>query len=121
MKELCQKYYTTKFDENSDSGRSYLCRIDMTKSDKIKVEVIGQILEQGYTKGTLLSGAEWQIHLDTGAGNSGMSKTHYLRYKSLHLLQNFAPKPQTIQVGKGECVSVLFIIPVILHTYSNEF
>ena len=43
-----------------------------------------------------------------------MSKSHYLHCKSLHSLPRFASKIQRIQVGNGQFVSVLFIIPVIL-------
>ena len=60
----------------------------MTWLDKIKVEEGFPISEQGYTVGTILDGTECQIHLDTGASKSFMSKRHYLRCNSLHSLQN---------------------------------
>ena len=50
-----------------------------------------------------------------------MSKTHYLRCKSLHLLPKFAPKTQRIQVGNGQYISVLFIIPVIIDIHGQRF
>ena len=46
--------YTAKFDENTDLGTTYLGRIDMTRSDKIRAEKKFQISEQGYTVGKLL-------------------------------------------------------------------
>ena len=42
-----------------------------------------------------------------------MSKSHYLCCKSLHSLPKFASQTQRIQVGNGQFVSVLFIIPII--------
>ena len=44
----------TKFDVNSDLSKMYLGRIDMTRSDKIKVEERFPISEQGYAEGKLL-------------------------------------------------------------------
>ena len=45
---------------------------------------------------------------------SSMSKTHYLRCNSLHLLPKFASKTKKSQVGNGKYVSILFIIRVTL-------
>ena len=78
---------TTKFDGNSDLGR-----INMTRLDKIKAEEKFPISEQGYTVGKLLDGTECQILSDTGASKPFMSKSHYLRCKSLHSLPKFVSK-----------------------------
>ena len=43
-----------------------------------------------------------------------MSKSYYLHCKSLHTLPKFASKTQRIQVGNGQYVSVLFVIPIII-------
>ena len=72
------------------------------------------ISEQGFVKGKLINGEECQILLDTGASKSYMSKSYYLRCKSLHNLPKFASKTQRIQVGNGQYVGVLFVIPVIV-------
>ena len=58
---------------------------------------------------------ECQILLDTRASKSFMSKSYYLCCKSLHLLPKFASKTQRIQVGNGQHVSVLFVIPIIVN------
>ena len=63
---------TTKFDVGSDLSTTYLGRIDMTRSDKIKVECF-PISEQGYTVGKLLDGTECQILLDMGASKPSMT------------------------------------------------
>ena len=50
-----------------------------------------------------------------------MSKSLYIRSKSLHALATFAPTTQRIQVGNGQYVAVLFIIPVIIEVYGHRF
>ena len=40
---------------------------------------------------------------------------------SLHSLPKFASRTQRIQVGNGQCVSVLFIIPVIIDVHGHRF
>ena len=69
---------TTRFDENSDLHTTYLGRIDITRTSKIKAEEKFPIPEQGYMIGKLLDGTECQILLDTGASKSFVSKSHYL-------------------------------------------
>ena len=78
MKELDQKYYIQQsLIKNSDLGTTYLGRIDMTRSDKIKVEEKFPMSEQGYTVGELLDSTECQILLETGASKSFMLNSHY--------------------------------------------
>ena len=47
-----------------------------------------------------------------------MSKSYYLRCKALHDLPKFPSKTQKIQVGNGQYVGVLFVIPVIVEICS---
>ena len=49
-----------------------------------------------------------------GTSKSFMSKSFYMQCKSLHSLPKYASRTQRIQVGNGQCVSVLFIIPLIV-------
>ena len=62
-----------------------------------------------------------QILLDTGATKSYMSKSYYLRCKTLHTLPKFSSNTQRIQVGNGQYVSVLFVIPVIINIHGHRF
>ena len=71
--------------------------------------------------GKLLDSMEYQILLDTGASKSFMSKSYYMHCKSLHSLPKFASKTQRIEVGNGQFVSVLFIIPVIVDIHGHRF
>ena len=52
---------TTRFDENSDLSTTYLGRIDISRTRKIKAEEKIPISEQGCTIGKLLDGTECQI------------------------------------------------------------
>ena len=78
-------------------------------------------MESGYTLGRLLDGTKCQLLLDTGASKSFMSKSFYVQCKSLHTLPKFTSTTQRIQVGNGQCVSVLFIIPVIVNILGHRF
>ena len=78
--------------KTTDLVTTYLGWTDMTRSDKIKAEETIPISEECFTIGKVSDGTECQILLDTGASKSSMSKTHYLRCKSLHSLPKFAFK-----------------------------
>ena len=105
---------TSRFDENVDLSTTYLGRINMQREEMLKAEESFPISEQGFVKGKLTNGEECQILLDTGASKSYMSKSYYLRCKLLYNLPKFASKMQRIQVGNGQYVGVLFVIPVIV-------
>ena len=64
---------------------------------------------------------ECTILIDTGAIKSCMSKSYYIRCKSLHVLAKFFSTTQRIQVGNGQYVTVLFVIPVIIDIYGHRF
>ena len=68
-----------------------------------------------------MDGTECQLLLGTGASKSFMSKSFYMRCKSLHCFPKLASKTQRIQVGNGQCVSILFIIPVIIDVHGHRF
>ena len=112
---------TTRFDENSDLNTTYLGKADKYKNNKIKAKETFPISEQGYTMGKLLDGTECQILPSMRASKSFMSKSYYMCCKSLHYLLKFASKMQRIQVGNGQLVSVLFIIPVIVDRHQHRF
>ena len=89
--------------------------------DKLKAEVSFPISENGYILGRMLAGTKCQLLLDTGISKSFMSKSFYMCCKSLDTLPKFATTTQTIQVGNGQCISVLFIITVIIEIHSHRF
>ena len=113
---------SNRFDENSDIRTTYLGRVECKESqDKLKVEESFPISENGYTLGRLLDGMKCQLLLDTGASKAFMSKSFYMCCKSLHTLPKFARTTQKLQVGNGQCVGVLFIIPVIVEIHGHRF
>ena len=111
---------TSRFDENVDLSTTYLGRNNMQREEMLKAEESFPISEQGFVKGKLTNGEECQILLDTGVRKSYMSKSYYLRCKSLHNLPKFASKIQRIQVGNGQYVGVLFVIPVIVEIHGHK-
>ena len=44
-----------------------------------------------------------------------------MQCKSLHTFQKIATTTQKIQIGNGQCIGVLFIIPVIVEIHSHRF
>ena len=113
--------YANKFNENSDLSMMYLGQTEMMRDTKIKAKERLPITGQGFASGKLLDGTECQILLDTGATKSYSSKSYYLRCKTLHSLPKFSSNTQRIQVGNGQYVSVLFVIPVIINIHGHRF
>ena len=111
---------TTRFDKISDISMTYLGRASMVRDHKMVADERFSMSEQWYTTGMLLNGTECQILLDTRASKSFMSKSHYLCCKSLHSLPKFTSKIQRIQVGNGQYVSVLSVIPIIIDIHSHR-
>ena len=107
----------TRFDENSDLSTTYLGRSDRSQNDKFKAEEFFSMSEHRLQ----LDRTEYQLLWDTGTSKSFMSKLFYMCCKSLHTLQKFVSKTQRIQVGNGQFVSVLFIIPVVIDIRRHRF
>ena len=93
----------------------------MTRDTEVKAEESFPITACGYTKEKLLDGTKCDILVDTGASKSYMSKSYFMRCKSLHSLPKFSSATTRVQVGNGQYVGVLFIIPVILTIQSHRF
>ena len=113
---------SSRFDENSDISMTYLGKIGQEESqNKLKAEESFPISENGYTLGRLLDGTKCQLLLARGASKSFMSKSFYMHCMSLHTFPKFAATMQRIHVGNGQCISVLFIIPVIIEVHDHRF
>ena len=109
------------FDEDTDLSKMYLGQIDMTRNTKVRAKENFSITVQGYTKEKLLDGTECDILVDTGTSKSYMSKSYFMRCKSLHSLPKFTSTTTRIQVGNGQYVGVLFVIPVIMTIQNHRF
>ena len=93
----------------------------MTRGTEVKAEDNFPITAQGYTKGKLLDDTECDILVDTHASKSYMSKSYFLRCKSLYSLSKFTSITTRIQVGNRQYVGVLFVIPVIMTILKHRF
>ena len=87
----------------------------------MKAEENFPIPVQGYTRGKLLDSTECDILVDTGASKLYMSKSYFMRCKSLHSLTKFTSTTTRLQVGNGQYVGVLFVIPVIMTIQNHRF
>ena len=111
---------TDRCDEDMDLSTTYLGQLNMTRNTEVKAEEHFPITVQGYTKGKLLDNTECDILVDTGVSKSYMSKSYFMRCKSLHSLPKFTSMTR-IQVGNGQYVGVLFVIPVIMMIQNHRF
>ena len=105
---------TDRFDEDTDLSTTYLGQVDMTRNTEVKVEESFPMTARGYTKGQLLDGTDCEILLGIGTSKSYMSKSYFLHCKNLHMMPKFTSSTRRIQVGNGQYVGVLFVIPVII-------
>ena len=112
---------TDRFDEDTDLSTTYLGQVGMTRNIEVKAEKHFPITAWGYTKGKLLDDTECDILVDTGTNKSHMSKSYFLRCKRLHSLPKFTSTTTRIQVGNGQYVGVLFVIPVIMTIQKHRF
>ena len=112
---------TDKFDEDTDINTTYLGQIDMTRNTEVKAEENFPMTARGYTRGHLLDGTDCYVLIGTGASKSYMSKSFFLQCKLLQAMPKFTSTTQRIQVGNGQYVGVLFVIPVIITIQSHKF
>ena len=121
--EGCQSEISqvTRFDESTDLSTAYLGKINQTRKSVIRAEESFPISEQGYTLGKLSDKTDCSILIDTGASQSYISKSFYMQSKTLHTLPKFAPTTQRIQVGNGQYMAVLFIVPAIIELHEHIF
>ena len=72
--------------------------------------------------GRLLDGTECQLLLDTGTSKSFMSKSFlHAMQVTPHFARICFKKHRVYKFGNGQCVSVLFIIPVIVDIHGHRF
>ena len=111
----------TRFDESTDLSTTYLGRINKTRKSVIRAEESFPISGQGYTVGKLSVKTDSSILIDTGASQSYISKSFYMQSRTLNTLPKFVPTTQRIQMGNGQYVAVLSIVPVIIEVHEHIF
>ena len=112
---------TDNLDEDTKLSTTYLGQVNMTRDTEVKVEESFPITAVGYTRGQLLDGTDCEILIDTDTSKSYMSKSYYMRCKSLHTMPKFTSTTRRIQVGNGQYVGVLFVIPVVMTIQKHRF
>ena len=112
---------TNRFDDDTDLSTTYLGQVDMLRKIEVKAEESFAINAAGHTRGELLNGTECEILVDTGMSKSYMSKSYYMQCRSLHVMPKFTSTTRRIQVGNGQYVGVLFVIPVIITIQKHRF
>ena len=68
-----------------------------------------------------MGGGILDILLDTGASKSYMSKGFYMRHPHLHRYPKFNSTVKNLQVGNGELVATLFVIPFVFKIEKHMF
>ena len=112
---------TNRFDEDTDISTTYLGQVNMTRDTESRAEESFPITVRGYTRGQMLDGTDCEILIDTAMRKSYMSKSYFLRCKNLHAMPKFTSTTRRIQVGNGQYVGVLFVIPVIITIQKHRF
>ena len=113
---------TKLFNECSEVTTTHLWRKEPESSSKtFRLEGEIPLPHNCVTEGSLPDGTKMRILFDTGATRSFMSKNFYMRNRQLHTLPKFTSPCKAIMVGSGQCVSVLFVIPIIASIGSQVF
>ena len=94
-----------RFDKDTDLSTMYLGQVNMTQGMEVKAEENFRIISHD---------TECDILVNTGMRKSYMSKSYFMRCKSLHSLPKFTSTTTRIQVGNGQYIGVWFVIPVIM-------
>ena len=68
-----------------------------------------------------VGGGMLDILLDTGASKSYVSKTFYMRHPYLHKYLKSNSAIRNLQVGNGELVATLFVIPFVFKVGKHLF
>ena len=112
---------TDRFDEDTNLSRTYLGQVNMTRDTEVKAEESFPITARRYIRAQLLDGKDCEILIDTGMSKSYMSQSYFLRCKNLHTMPKFTSTTRRIQVGNGQYVGVLFVIPVVVTIQKHRF
>ena len=123
---MCKDMYlevisTDRFYEDTDLSTTYLGQVNMARDTEVKAEESFPMTARDYTKGQLLDGTDCKISIGTGASKSYVSKSYFLHCKNLHTMPKFTSSTKRIQVGNGQYVGVLFVIPVIVTIKNHRF
>ena len=110
-----------EYDDAVDVATTYLGQESIKLTDTFHPEQAFPIYPNCHTKGQFVGGGIIDILLDTGASKSYMSKAFYMRHTHLHKYPKFHSTIRNLQVGNGELVATLFIIPFVFKVGRHLF
>ena len=119
---ISNKLHDTKsFHDNRDVSTTYLGPGQHNRTDEFQPELSIPMTINSHTQGRILGGNRIDMLLDTGASKSYMSKAYYMKNPTLHSLPKYDTHIKCLQVGNGNKVATLFVIPVIISIRNHRF
>ena len=110
-----------EYDDAVDVTTTYLGHESIKITDTFRPEQAFPIYSNCHTWGQFVGGGMLDILLDTGASKSYMSKGSYMRHPHLHKYPKFNSTVRNLQVGNGELVATLFVIPFVFKIGKHLF
>ena len=110
-----------EYDDAVDVTTMYLGQESVNLTDTFYPEQAFPILPNCHTEGQFVGGGRMDVLLDTGASKSYMSKSFYMRHTHLHKYPKFHSTIRNLQVGNGELVAALFVIPFVFKIGKHLF
>ena len=110
-----------EYDDAVDVTTTYLGYESIRITDIFRPEQVFPIYSNCHTWGQFVGGRMLDILLDTGASKSYMSKEFYMRHPHLHKCPKFNSTVKNLQVGNGELVATLFVIPFVFKVGEHMF
>ena len=110
-----------EYDDAVNVTTTYLGYKSIRITDTFQPEQAFPIHLNCHTWGQFVGGGMLDILLDTGASKSYMSTGFYMRHPHLHKYPKFNSMVKNLQVGNGELVATLFVIPFIFKVGKHMF
>ena len=109
------------YDDAVDVTTAYLGQEAVNITDTFQPEQDFPIYSNCHTRGQFAGGGMIDILLNTGASKSYMSKGFYMSHPHLHRYPKFNSTIKNLQVGNGELVAALFVIPFVFKIGEHLF
>ena len=110
-----------EYDDAVDVTTTYLGHESIKITDTFRPEQAFPIYSNCHTWGQFVGGGMLDMLLDTGASKSYMSRGFYMRHPHLHKYLKFNSTVRNLQVGNGELVTTLFVIPFVFKIGKHLF
>ena len=110
-----------EYDDVVDVTTTYLGHESIKITDTFRPEQAFSIYSNCHTWRQFIGGGMLDILLDTGASKSYMSKGFYMRHPHLHKYPKFNSTIRNLQVGNGELVATLFVVPFVFKVGNHLF